>query len=104
MSKQLIFKPNPEELDYVMENIESWTDWCRDNLKRHIKNRRHKLVENISTRLLLIVAGCVIASISYLTPLFLIIVPAFLMGSLMIVVGTVSLWGIYLDERKTIRG
>lgn len=99
MTKQLIFKPNPNELDYIYENIDSWTDWCRHNLERCRNNRRGKLFETIGTRMLLIVSGLMIASISYITQYMVIIIPAFILGSLMILIGSFSMWRIYFNER-----
>lgn len=100
MSKQLIFKPSSDELDYIYENIDSWTNWCRHNLNRCRNNRRGKLIETIGTRMLLIVSGLTIASLAYISSLYVIVIPCFLVGSLMIIIGSFSTWRILLNERK----
>ena len=100
MAKQLLFVPTHDELDYIQDNIESWSDWCHKNLYKDRRNNKHLLVENISTRLLLIVAGLVVSSISFMTPYLIIIVPSFLLGTVMILVGTFGIWRIYINERK----
>lgn len=99
MSKQLPFIPTHDELDYINERIDSWSDWCHHNLKRCMNNHKGKLIENIGLRMLLIVSGLVISSIAFIVQYIVIIIPCFLVGTMMILIGGFSMWRILLNER-----
>jgi len=100
MSKRMVFEPTSDELYYISENIESWTDWCRTKLQKEQKNNRQVYVENLGTRLLAIIAGCLIASLSFLVFDIAVIVTCFILGSGIIVVSSFSLWRIYVNESR----
>lgn len=95
MSKGFTFIPNPDELEFISDNIDSWTDWCRRNLERCKSNCKHKTIEKILFRLLLLLSGTLIFSISFLTTNLFVFIGSILLGGLMSTVASFSLYGLY---------
>jgi len=95
MSKCLTFVPNPDELDYVSNNVESWTDWCRHNLERCKNNNKNKKIEQILFRLLLLMSGILVFSISFLTTNLFVFLGSIIIGGFTATVASFSLYGLY---------
>jgi len=94
--KQYLFKPNDEEANFIYQHIESWTDYCRNNLKRDMQNNRFNKFNQIGIYLLMIAIGIVLSFMG-----LIVIAPAgviagiYILGGVMVVFGTFGAVGVY---------
>jgi len=94
--KQYLFKPTDKEANYIYENIDSWTDYCKNNLKRDMDNNRFNKWNKIAIYLLLIGIGITISLIG-----MVVIAPEgiiagiFILSGVMVVFGTFGIIGVY---------
>lgn len=96
MGRQYLFKPNDEEETFIYENIESWTNYCRNNLKRDIRNTRFNKWNQASIYLLLVSIGFIISLIGLvvIAP-SIVIMGIFILGGVLVVFGTYGIIGVY---------
>jgi len=98
MAKQLIFKPNEEELNYIYENIDNWTAWCRTNIEKERKGKEYgnEILSRISTFLIILVIGVLISFLSLIVQAHSgVIFGMMLLGSILVIYGTYSIIGVY---------
>ena len=101
--KQLLFKPTTEELVTLDRNNIRWSDFCHKNIINLNNKKRDDIMDKIISRMLLVVVGCLIFALSpLLNDIFLIIIE-WIIGTIMVIVGSVSTIYLYLQQRKSKR-
>ena len=101
----LVFRPNNEDQQIIDEyNINSWTDFCRENLQNLKTKNRNELVDYISNKLLLIIVGLIPLALSFLIldPVFIII--CYIAATTAISIGFAQiLWRWHIERRKHVQ-
>lgn len=95
MGKRLNFAPSSEELDYIYQNVDSWTEWCKTHLKNDMNNKREKKIENLLFRMTLLLGGLLIFSISFFVLNIFLFVVSVVIGSFVCIVASFSIYRVY---------
>jgi len=61
------FRPKPEVADWIDENINSWTNFCYDNIYLQQRKNYQERFERIGLRIFYILIGMIMISFIYLS-------------------------------------
>lgn len=94
--KQHLFKPTDEEQNFIYENIDSWTNYCRENLKRDMNQNRFNKWNQAGLYLLMTLIGLVFSFIGLIVQAPSgIIASIFILGGVLVVFGVFGIVGVY---------
>jgi hypothetical protein len=60
------FKPRDDELEWIHNNVNSWSHFCHDNIYKTQRKNHYDRVNKFTNHVALVIIGCILLSVTYI--------------------------------------